>query len=153
MSLIGNDASQELYDGGATMTGTVAIILNGRCVKEVNNLVVDSGKNLICERLNDNSTAVPSHIAIGDGSSAPVVGDTALDNELAREAIATRSVATNTIEYTANFAAGVGTGSIIEAGLLNAAVGGTMVCRTLFSGVVTKGAGDSLGLTWTLTVN
>ena len=43
------------------------------------------------------------------------------------------------------------TGAVTEAGIFNAASGGTMLCRTVFS-VVNKGADDSLSVTWTITL-
>jgi hypothetical protein len=61
-------------------------------------------------------------------------------------------VSTNTIEYVALFPAGTGTGTVTEAGVFNNSSGGTMLCRTVF-GVVTKDAGDSMSITWTITVS
>jgi hypothetical protein len=51
----------------------------------------------------------------------------------------------------ATFPAGTGTGAITEAGILNAASAGILLCRTTFS-VINKGAADTLGITWTVTV-
>ena len=48
-------------------------------------------------------------------------------------------------------AAGTGTGAVVEAGVLNASSGGTLLCRTVFA-VVNKGAADTLKITWTVTV-
>ena len=59
---------------------------------------------------------------------------------------------TNTIVYTATFAAGTGTGALTEAGVLNASSSGTMLCRTVFS-AVNKGADDSVTITWTITIS
>ena len=39
-----------------------------------------------------------------------------------------------------------------EAGLLNASSSGTLLCRTVFS-VINKASGDTLGITWTVTVS
>ena len=54
--------------------------------------------------------------------------------------------------YVASFGAGTGTGAITEAGLLNASSSGTLLCRTVFS-VINKGANDTLGITWTVTIS
>ena len=59
--------------------------------------------------------------------------------------------ANNQITYVANFAAGVGTGAVKESGIFNGSTGGTMLCRTTFP-VVNKQAGDSMTVTWTVTV-
>jgi hypothetical protein len=41
---------------------------------------------------------------------------------------------------------------VTEAGLFSAVSAGTLLCRTVFS-VINKGAADTLGITWTVTVN
>jgi hypothetical protein len=56
------------------------------------------------------------------------------------------------VAYVATFPAGTGTGAVTEAGLFNASSAGTLLCRTVFS-VINKGAADTLGITWTVTVN
>ena len=62
----------------------------------------------------------------------------------------------NEVTATATFPAGTGTGSITEAGIFNPATaggsGGTMMCRTTFP-VVSKAAGDSIAVTWKVTVS
>ena len=50
------------------------------------------------------------------------------------------------------WAAGDGTGAITEAGIFDAGAAGNMWCSASF-GVVTKGAADSLTITWTLTIS
>ena len=93
-----------------------------------------------------------THMAIGTDNTAAAAGNTALGNEAARQALTSTTVSSNTVEYVASFAAGTGTGAITEAGVLNAASGGTMLCRTVFS-VVNKGASDSMTITWTITIS
>ena len=118
----------------------------------VHNLVVTTGKNLIASRLKDTTDAAMSHMAIGTGSTAAAAGDTALGSEAGRVALTSTTVTTNSVAYVASFGAGTGTGAITEAGLLNASSGGTLLCRTVFS-VINKGAADTLGITWTVTVS
>ena len=118
----------------------------------VPNLVVTTGKNLIASRLKDTTDAAMSHIAIGTDSTAAAAGDTALGSEAGRVALTSTTVTTNYVAYVASFGAGTGTGAITEAGLLNASSGGTLLCRTVFS-VINKGAADTLGITWTVTVS
>ena len=76
---------------------------------------------------------------------------TALGTELGRVALDSTTRATNTITYVATFPAGTGTGAITEAGILNAGATGNMLCRTVF-GVVTKASGDTVVITWNVTV-
>jgi hypothetical protein len=119
---------------------------------QVKNLVVNSGLNYIVSRMKDTTLDAMSHMAVGSGSTATAGGDTALGTELGRVALTSTTVSTNTIEYVALFPAGTGTGTVTEAGVFNNSSGGTMLCRTVF-GVVTKDAGDSMSITWTITVS
>lgn len=119
----------------------------------VDNLVVTTGKQWIAARMYD--VGVPaemSHMAVGTDNTAAVVGDTALIAEGARVALSSTSVSTNTTQYVATFPAGTGTGALVEAGILNAASVGTLLCRTVFP-VVNKGTDDTLSITWTITIN
>jgi len=116
------------------------------------NLVVTTGKNYIASRMKDASATAMSHMAIGTGSTAAAAGNTALGSEAGRVALTSTTVTNNAVAYVATFAAGTGTGAITEAGLFNASSSGTLLCRTVFS-VINKGAADTLGITWTVTVN
>ena len=117
----------------------------------VPNLGVTTGKNFIADRLKNNTT-VMSHMAIGTGSTAAAAGNTALGSEAGRVALTSSTVTDNAVAYVASFGAGTGTGAITEAGLLNASSSGTLLCRTVFS-VINKGANDTLGITWTVTIS
>ncbi len=118
----------------------------------VPNLVVTTGKNYIASRIKDASATAMSHMAIGTGSTAAAAGNTALGSEAGRVALTSTTVTNNAVAYVATFPAGTGTGAITEAGILNASSGGTLLCRTVFS-VINKGAADTLGITWTVTVS
>ena len=120
--------------------------------QEVKNLVVDTGLDYIASRMKDATATAMSHMAIGTGSTAAAAGNTALGSEAARQALTSTTVTSNAVAYVASFAAGTGTGAITEAGILNAASGGTLLCRTVFS-VVNKGASDSMTITWTITIS
>lgn len=120
--------------------------------RELKNLVVTAGLGYIASRMKEATADVMTHMAIGTDNTAAAAGNTALGNEAARQALTSTTVSSNTVEYVASFAAGTGTGAITEAGVLNAASGGTMLCRTVFS-VVNKGASDSMTITWTITIS
>jgi hypothetical protein len=120
--------------------------------EKVQNLVVTTGLGFIASRMKDATATVMTHMAIGSGAVSPVLGNTALGTELGRVALANTVVAANVVTYTATFPAGTGTGSITEAGIFNASSSGTMLNRVTF-GVITKAAGDSLAVTWTVTVS
>jgi hypothetical protein len=118
----------------------------------VPNLVVTAGKNYIASRIVTGSTTVMSHMAIGTGTATPAVANTTLGTEAGRVALASFSASGNAVTATATFPAGTGTGAITEAGILNASSSGTMLCRTTFP-VVNKAAGDSIAITWVVTVS
>ena len=118
----------------------------------VPNLVVTTGKNYIASRIKDASATAMSHMAIGTGSTAAAAGNSALGSEAGRVALTSTTVTNNAVAYVATFPAGTGTGAITEAGILNASSSGTLLCRTVFS-VINKGAADTLGITWTVTVS
>ena len=118
----------------------------------VPNIVVTDGKEYIASRMKDATATAMSHMAIGTGSTAAAAGDAALGTEAGRVALTSTTVSSNAVAYVATFAAGTGTGAITEAGIFNASSSGTLLCRTVFS-VINKGAADTLGITWTVTVN
>ena len=120
--------------------------------REIKNLVVTVGKTFIASRVVGTASAVMSHMSIGSGTATPVVGDTTLGTELGRVALTSGTASSNAVTYIATFPAGTGTGAITEAGIFNAASAGTMLARTKFD-VVNKAAGDSIAITWVVTVN
>ena len=134
------------------MKGKLQIRLNDEVVQEIDNIVVTAGKGYVASRMKDATATAMSHMAIGSGSTAAAASDTALGNQLGRVALTSTTVSAAVVTYVASFPAGTGTGAVTEAGILNAASGGTMLCRTVFS-VVNKGASDSMTVTWTVTVS
>jgi hypothetical protein len=138
-------------------TGDLKIEVRGadgalKTEQEVKNLVVTTGLGYIASRMRDATATAMSHMAIGSGNTAAALGNTALGTELGRVALTATTVTNNQVVYTASFPAGTGTGAITEAGLFNAASVGTMLCRTVFA-VVNKEAGDSMSITWTVTIS
>lgn len=121
---------------------------------QVKNLVVSTGLNYIVSRMKDATATAMSHMSLGTGTTAAAAGDSTLGTEISgsRTALTSTTVSSNTITYVASFAAGTGTGAVTEAGIFNASSAGTMACRTVFP-VVNKQAGDSMTVTWTVTVS
>lgn len=138
-------------------TGALKIVVTGsdgtvKHEQDVKNLVVTTGLGYIASRMKDATATAMSHMAIGSGATAAAAGDTALGTELGRVALTSTTVTGNQVVYVAAFPAGTGTGAVTEAGLFNAGAAGTMLCRTVFS-VVNKAAGDSMSITWTVTIS
>ena len=138
-------------------SGSVSISLidkNGN-IKErtfVRNLVVATGLSHLADRLEDtpDETAM-GYLAIGNDATPASAVNTGLGGELGRVAITSKIQGTggnsNQITVTATVPAGVGTGTIVEAGIFNASSNGIMFARSVFSPKV-KGAGDALGFSW-----
>lgn len=126
---------------------------NGVVRQEIEkNLVVTVGKNHIADQLGAAAQAQMSHMAIGTGVNAAAAGDTALQTELDRNALTSLLNSSNLVTYVGDWAAGDGTGSITEAGLFNSAAAGTLLARSVFA-AKNKSAGDSLTITWVLTIS
>jgi hypothetical protein len=122
--------------------------------KTVENLVVTTGKTFIASRMAGTSSAVMSHMAIGTGTTAAAVGDTALQSQSAIVALTSTTPSANTVAYVASFPAGTPATltAVTEAGIFNAASAGTMLCHTIFP-VVNKDVGDTMSITWTITLS
>jgi hypothetical protein len=134
------------------LVGEVQILKNGEVVLEKKNLIVQVGKNFLASAVINSSTSPFVGMAIGTGTTAASTSDTALQTEIARAAFTTSSVSTNVVSLSNTYAAGVGTGSISEAGIFtNATSGGTMLSHVVFSSIG-KGALDTLTINWTITV-
>ena len=151
-----------MFNDSINMKGRLNIVLTGpdgevKDQREVDNLVVTVGKNFIASSMaktTTNSPAAMTHMEVGTGTTAAAVGDTTLETAVAssRVTLTSTTVTTNSVAYVASFPAGTGTGALTEAGIFNASSSGTLLCRTVFS-VINKGAADTLGITWTVTVN
>ena len=145
--------------GGVQVTGEVQIVLRGpdgriKAEEITSNLVVTTGRQHIADQMADQGAAAMSHMAIGTGTTAADASDTALETELDRNALTSKTQGTGSdahkVTYVGDWAAGDGTGAITEAAIFNSASAGDMLCRSVFS-VKNKGAGDTLTLTWVLT--
>lgn len=117
------------------------------------NLIVTTGVNAIVDRLLASPTlGVPTHMAIGTGTTAVAAGNTALVTELDRNALTSKNRSGAVLTMVGTWAAGDGTGAITEAGIFDASSTGNLHSRVVFS-VVNKAAGDSLTITWTWTLS
>lgn len=115
----------------------------------VENLIVSTGRAWLAQRMTG-APALMSHMAIGIDNTAPSLSNTGLMSESTRVALSAQQTVDNVTTYDATFPAGVGTGAIVEAGIFNAAIAGTMLNRAIFA-VVNKGASDVMSITWTIT--
>jgi hypothetical protein len=128
--------------------------------RHFDNLIVDTGFEGVAYRIAPHDGAATStpwnYVAIGTGTTAPAAGDTALSgSEIARLQDSTATYITTSgkqLQLQVSFGPGVGTGNVAESGLFNAASGGNMLARQTFT-AITKGASDTLTVTWTITLS
>lgn len=119
----------------------------------VQNVVTLVGDAHVADQLSSTpGEGAMSHMAIGTGTNAAATSDTTLQTEIDRNALTSFLQGAggddNDVVYIGDWAAGDGTGAITEAGVLNAASAGTLLCRAVFA-VKNKGADDTLKITWT----
>jgi hypothetical protein len=128
--------------------------------RHFDNLIVDAGFEGVAYRIAPHDgTITPAtpwnYIAIGTGSTAPAAGDVALVSELDRKNDVQAEYTTTfgkQLKLQVSFGPGEGTGTIAESGLFNAAGGGDMLARQTFA-TISKGASDTLTVTWTITLS
>lgn len=141
----------------ATVKGKVRVELRDergrlKALREVDNLIVTTGRDAIIERLDSApTTAVPSHMGLGTSATAPAAGNTTLTAEPTRSALSSSTSSGGVLTMVANWAAGAATGTWAEAGVFNALTTGTMYSRATFT-AINKGANDTLQITWTYTL-
>jgi hypothetical protein len=142
----------------AKPTGELHIVLtdeNGNVKQEqtIHNLVVTAGKQYIASRMAGTTSGVMTHMALGSSTSAASLTDTDLLTLVgARVALTSATLSGSSVTYVGTFGPGVSTGAITEAGIFNASTAGTMLARTVFS-VVNKAAGDTLSISWSVSIN
>jgi len=119
------------------------------------NIILNVGFDFIADAIG-NSAARPAamgYLAVGTGSGTPVPANSALDVELTRSvATYAHTAGTKVFSFTTNFAAGVATGAITEAGILNAATDGILLDRVVFL-PINKAPDDTLQMTFTFTMS
>jgi len=120
--------------------------------RDIKNVITTSGKNYLANYLigmPPTETFMP-YIGLGTDSTAASAANTTLFGPLPSRVQGTLTASTNVWQNQAIFGPGVNTGSIVEAGLFTNGSGGTMFARQTF-GVVTKGANDTIQVTWQVT--
>lgn len=124
-------------------------------VVEGSNVVCTNGKEFLASFLYSAAAAASTftmrYVAIGTDSTAEAAANTALGTELSRHTGTVSYVSGQIYQVKATFAAGSGTGAIVEYGLFSSSTGGTMLNRDTES-VINKGSSDTLTVTCQLTI-
>ena len=114
----------------------------------IHNTVTTKGKEGIADNLLASPTmGKPTHMAVGTGTPT----STALGTEIDRNALTSKTRSGAVVTMVGNWAAGDGSGTLTEAGVFTASSAGDMFLSASF-GAITKGASDTLQITWTLTI-
>ena len=152
----------KVYDGSnaITLKGHWTACLygeDGSLKQEVSgyNVITDNGKEFLANFLSSASTGASTftmrYIAVGTDSTAEAASNTALGTEISRHT-GTASYGSGAIySVVATFAAGSGTGAIVEYGLFSTSNAGTMLARDV-EAVINKGASDTLSVTYNVTL-
>lgn len=155
---------EKLNDQLAVPTGKVLIELRDaktgklKFKKLVDNMFVTAGKNSLADALRGttaNNKGIITYCALGTGSTAPALADTTLQTEIVRKLVSVRSVSGNVATFQTFFTTAEGNGSLREAGLFGDDASSTANSGTLFARVAinrTKTSGDTLTLTWSITI-
>lgn len=137
--LVHKDPLGKIYPDGVRFSHNTITVAGDKCCADANS---------------DRGEALFGHMAVGTTSGGKTTASNALEAELARVAVDSRTQgaggADNDVVWIATYAAGTGTGALVEAGLFNDASAGDMYCYQEFS-AINKGAADSLTATWTIT--
>ena len=119
----------------------------------IHNTVTELGDAHVADAMSDQAEGALGYIAVGTGTGQGAAS-TGLATSLDRNALTStiQGVAgnDNDVIYVGNWAAGDGTGAITEAGILLGDNNTSMNYYADFA-VVTKGAADTLEITWTVT--
>jgi len=133
--------------------------LSGKVLEEilVENTVVTAGRAWVLGQLqtvNQVTSQVISHLAIGSSTTAPATGDTALGGEVTRLAISsflTTGLTANPPSWQAqaSFATNLANTTLAEMGLFNSSGGGTMLGHATFASFV-KATSNTFSVSYTI---
>ncbi len=125
-------------------------------VQQGPNIVCTNGKEFLASFLNSAVAAAATftvkYIGIGTDATAETAANTTLGVELSRQTGTASYISNQIFQVKATFAAGSGTGAIVEYGLFSSSANGTMLARYTKS-VINKAAGDTLAVTAQITLS
>jgi len=122
-------------------------------IRNVHNTVTTAGKNGIMDQIILSPTLLkPTYMELGTSTPAATLLGAYISGS--RVALSSKDRVNNIVTMVGDWGTGVGTGAITEAGIFDVVTQNTvnMWCSASFA-VITKGANDTLKITWTLTGN
>jgi len=125
--------------------------------RKTKNITVTTGFQMTCDMMGQASGQPKGfqYCGVGTDASTPALADTTLKAEIARVQGGYTRSADTIWRNDATFGAGTGDGVIVESGLFDTTGplgSATLLCRQTF-GTITKGAADTLVVTWQYTLS
>lgn len=119
----------------------------------IHNLMTNAGKTWAATRMGSNSVGPITHFAIGTGTTASSVAQTALVAEAWRDTVTSVSaLAVGQAKFSYYLSSGTLNGTTLgEIGLFTAGVGGTMVARAVLTPTIAKIASKAVTFSWNIT--
>lgn len=123
--------------------------------EDEHNTITVAGDKITADAMSDRGETLPSHMGVGTTSGGKNTASNALEAQVnPRVALDSTTQGAgaddNDVIWVCTFAAGVGTGALVEAGLHNHLSAGDMYAYQEFA-AINKGAADGLVITWTCT--
>ena len=119
--------------------------------QEHKNLVVSGGLDLVRDLLDGDAVAGLTHFAVGTGTVAVAASQTTLDTEVYRDTVTQRTSGSQQLVVSYYLSSLSANGNALaEAGLFNAASGGTMFARVLLSPAISKTSAIAVTFNWTI---
>lgn len=122
---------------------------------EIPNVVTTVGKEFVASFLKSAAAApatfTAKYLAVGTGTGAESVGDTALGTELARQTGTASYTSGGIYNVTATFVTGAAVGAVIEFGLFSTSTAGTLLSRTVKASAYNLGASDYIVVAYQMT--
>ena len=141
------------------MRGSVRIeirdAVSGALIEQrtVPNLVVDTGRAQLARGVSGVHQSAPTHFAVGTDEAEPDLSQTTLVHEVFRATMTQRTAAGVSAEFRYFMPSQVANGHTLkECGLFNAATGGTMFARAIYSEVV-KTVSVTVLFVWTIVLD
>ena len=143
--------------------GIYRLFEDGKLVREQENLVVNSGFDILLKNLAGTQSVVETleiqRLAVGTGSNAVSASDTQLQTEIDRNAVTSFTVTTNTITARVDFSASESVGTLTELGVFvnttatDTADSGVLFSRVLLDSAYGKASTKTLTVEWQLTIS
>jgi hypothetical protein len=146
------------------LKGRLSISLNGKVIREIENLVVTTGTDWVADRISNATVTNIEKMIIGTdataasagdmwaGATAPATSMTASMSQSAALATLGGTVTGSDIQFSTTFlgAGGSSNAAINEAGLLTS--DDILIARTTFN-TVNKDYNDEMTITWTISIS